>query len=133
MKKRPFQLSHLIPFLPYLYFSFLPVSSFISGMADQPEIGKLLLLIPAIPFILQLFFSFKYVDLVLGILTFAIALYFTLAYLSDLAKITSYTTRAINFIWVGGCIVIINFVMSVRLFRNERMRTEQATELQEAH
>lgn len=133
MKKSPFHLSHLVPFLPYLYFSLLPVSSFISGLGDQSTIRTWLLLIPAVPFILQLFFSFKQVDLILGIITFAIALYFTLAYLSDLVKITSYTTRAISFIWVGGCIVILNYVMSVRLFRNEFMRIERAKLLQQTY
>jgi|GEM_PF-1346004 len=122
MQKSPFHLTHLVPFLPYLYFSLLPVSSFISGLGDRATISTLLLLIPAIPFILQLFFSFKHVDLILGVLTFAIAIYFTLAYLSDLVKITSYTTRAISFISVGGCIVVLNYVMSVRLFRNELMK-----------
>ncbi len=130
MKKSPFHLSHLVPFLPYLYFSLLPVSSFISDLGDRATISTLLLLIPAVPFILQLIFSFKHVDLILGIITFAIALYFTLAYLSDLVKITSYTAKAISFISVGGCIVILNYVMSVRLFRNEIMKAtrQQGTE-----
>jgi hypothetical protein len=133
MQKSPFHLSHLVPFLPYLYFSLLPVSSFLSGLGDQATFSTLLLLIPALPFIMQLCFSFKHVDLILGVLTFAISLYFTLAWLSDLVKITSYTTRAINFIWVGGCVVILNYVMSVRLFRNEFMRTERAKEMQQAY
>ncbi|NII28936.1 hypothetical protein HB364_27910 [Pseudoflavitalea sp. X16] len=125
MQRNTFHLSNLVPFLPYLYFIGLSLWMFLSQMDNNANVSHLKLLILAVPFTVQLIFSFKYVDLVLGILTFALALYLTLAYASDVAKITDYTARAISFIAVCGLMVILNFVMSILLFRNERLRIRQ--------
>ncbi|MDF2189215.1 hypothetical protein [Paraflavitalea sp. CAU 1676] len=124
MTQPPFQLSQLKPFLPYLYFSGLPLVCFIDAINKTTEPGNLLLLIPAIPFVLQLFFSIRHVDMILGVITFAIAIYLTLAYASDLSKITAVTPRAISFISLGGVIVVLNYIMSVRLFINESLRNK---------
>lgn len=91
---------------------------------EQAGAGDLKMLILAVPFAVQLIFSFRHVDLILGVITFVLALYLTLAYASDLAKLTAYTTRTINFTIIGGLIVILNYIMAILLFRNERLRHE---------
>lgn len=131
MQKNTFHLSNLVPFLPYLYFIGISLWMFLSQMDKDANASHLKLLILAIPFTVQLIFSFKYVDLVLGILTFALALYLTLAYASDVAKITDYTTRSVSFIVIGGLIVLFNFIMSIGLLRNERLRDKQTGSLQQ--
>jgi hypothetical protein len=130
MNKAPFHLSNLVPFLPYLYYIGLALSMFmVQTDKETASIGDLKMLILAAPFALQLIFSFKHVDLILGVITFILAIYLTLAYASDLAKLTAYTTRAINFIVIGGVIVILNYVMAILLFRNESLR-HKSTEVQ---
>ncbi|WP_276481321.1 hypothetical protein [Paraflavitalea pollutisoli] len=129
MPKHPLHVSHLVPFLPYLYFACLPVASFLSALNKDVSGSTFLLLLPTIPFLLQLFFSFKGVDLVLAIVTFVISLYLTLAYVWDLTKITSVTPRAISFITGGAIVVLLNFVMSIRLFRNFNLKVQQAPTL----
>lgn len=132
MKKTPFHLSNLVPFLPYLYFIGLSLWTFLNQMDNHTaSISDLKLLILAVPFTIQLIFSFKHVDLILGIITFVLAIYLTLAYATDIAKITDYTTRSISFIVVGGLVVILNFVMAILLFRNERLRNQSAQALQQ--
>jgi hypothetical protein len=125
MNKAPFHLSNLIPFLPYLYYIALSVAMFfVQTDKETASIGDLKMLILAVPFAVQLIFSFRHVDLILGVIMFVLALYLTLAYASDLAKLTAYTTRAVNFIVIGGLVVILNYVMAILLFRNERLRHE---------
>jgi hypothetical protein len=126
MQRNTFHLSNLVPFLPYLYFIGLSLWMFLSQMDKDANASHLKLLILTVPFTVQLIFSFKYVDLILGIVTFVLALYLTLAYASDVAKITSYTTHSISFIVIGGLIILFNFIMSIGLFRNERLRDRQA-------
>ncbi|WP_295119889.1 hypothetical protein [uncultured Chitinophaga sp.] len=123
MNKHPLHVSNLVPFLPYLYFALIPVSSFLAALNGGITLSTLLLLVPAIPFVVQLVFSFKHLDLILGIITFVIAVYLTLAYISDLVKITVMTPRAISFITGGALFVLLNFVMSVRLFKNCILKT----------
>lgn len=125
MNKAPFHLSNLVPFLPYLYYIGLSLSMFLVQIdKEQAGAGDLKMLILAVPFAVQLIFSFRHVDLILGVITFVLALYLTLAYASDLAKLTAYTTRTINFTIIGGLIVILNYIMAILLFRNERLRHE---------
>jgi hypothetical protein len=124
MNKHPLHVANLVPFLPYLYFALIPIASFLAAINGGITPGTMLILLPAVPFVAQLLFSFKGLDLVLGLLTFLISLYLTLAYLSDLAKITTMNTRAINFIAGGAIFVVLNFVMSVRLFRNYIMKVK---------
>lgn len=126
MQRNTFHLSNLVPFLPYLYFIGLSLWMFLNQMDNNANASHLKLLILAVPFTVQLIFSFKYVDLVLGILTFTLALYLTLAYATDVAKLTDYTTRSISFMVIGGLIILFNFIMSIGLFRNERLRDRQA-------
>jgi len=121
MRNNPFPLSNLIPFLPYLYFISYPVILFFNQSNNDPS-NSYLLLLPAIPFVIQLIRPFKYVDLLLGIITFTLSCYMVLAYLADLSKITSYNTRTISFIIGGLLFLAISFAMSVLLFRNERRR-----------
>jgi hypothetical protein len=123
MNKPPFHLTNLVPFLPYLYYIGISVSMFLAQInKETASTGDLKLLILAVPFIIQLLFSVKLVDLVLGVIIFVLALYLTLAYASDLAKITNFNNRAISFTAIGGVIVTLNYVMAILLFRNERMR-----------
>lgn len=123
MNKPPFHLANLLPFLPYLYYMGISVSMFLVQInKETASTGDLKLLILAVPFAVQLIFSFKHVDLILGAIMFVLALYLTLAYASDLAKLTAHTTRAINFTIIGGLIVILNYVMAILLFRNEKLR-----------
>jgi TRAP-type uncharacterized transport system fused permease subunit len=121
MRNNPFPLSNLVPFLPYLYFISYPVIMFLNQLNNDPS-NSYLLLLPAIPFVIQLIRPFKYVDLLLGIITFALSCYMVLAYLADLFKITTYNTRALSFIIGGILFLAISFTMSVLLFRNERRR-----------
>lgn len=123
MNKAPFHLSNLVPFLPYLYFIALSISMFLVQIDKETgNTDDLKLLLLATPFVAQLIFSFRYVDLILGAVMFVVAIYLTLGYASDLAKITTYPPRAINFIVIGGLIVVLNYVMAILLFRNERLR-----------
>ena len=123
MNKEPFHLSNLVPFLPYLYYIGLSLSMFLVQIDKETgNTDDLKLLILSVPFVVQLIFSFKYVDLILGVVMFVVAIYLTLGYASDLAKLTTYTTRVINFIIIGGLIVTLNYVMAILLFRNERLR-----------
>ncbi len=123
MNKPPFHLANLLPFLPYLYYIGISVSMFLVQInKETANIGDLKLLILAVPFIIQLLFSVKLVDLILGVIIFVLALYLTLAYASDLAKITNFNNRAISFTVIGGVIVTLNYVMAILLFRNERLR-----------
>ena len=132
MHKPPFHLSNLVPFLPYLYFIGISLWMFLSQVnTDTASISDLKLLILAVPFTLQLIFSFRHVDLILGIITFVLALYLTLAYATDVARIIDFNTKSISFIVVCGLVVILNFVMSVLLFRNERLRNQQVKPLQQ--
>lgn len=126
MPKHSLHVSHLVPFLPYLYFACIPVASFMAALNKDVSGSTFLLLIPAVPFVLQLLFSFKGLDLALGIITFAISFYLTLAYVSDLVKITTMTPRAISFITGGAIFTVLNFVMSVRLFRNFNLKMQPA-------
>jgi TRAP-type uncharacterized transport system fused permease subunit len=121
MRNNPFPLANLVPFLPYLYFISYPVIMFLNQLNSDPS-NSYLLLLPAIPFVIQLIRPFKYVDLLLGIITFALSCYMVLAYLADLFKITTYNTRALSFIIGGILFLAISFTMSILLFRNERCR-----------
>ena len=106
--------SKLLKYLPYVYFAvfFLLIND------GSARYYNLFLFAIASIFFLQLFLQIKYVDAVIGLVMLLLSGWFSLAYLSDFHKITSFTSQTWSFILVGGVIVISNFIMSGLLFRN---------------
>ena len=112
---------NILRWLPYLYFFVFFV------LVNTPgNTGFLLIL--SLPFVLQLFFQFKYVDIILSILTFILSVWLMLAYLSDLYKVTIVTNQTRRFIGIGALVVLSNFAMCVLLFRNGENRFNRQKE-----
>ena len=72
-----------------------------------------------LPFFVQLLFRFRYVDILLGVLTSLGSFWFLLSYLSDINKINSFQSQSIEFISGGAAFLLSLFVMTFQLFRNE--------------
>ncbi len=102
---------NILRWLPYLYFF-----GFFVLINTPGNIAFILIL--SLPFVLQLFFELRYVDIILSILTFILSVWLMLAYLSDLHKVTIVTDHTRRFIAIGGLVVVSNFGMCVLLYRN---------------
>lgn len=115
---------NIVKWLPYIYFFVFLL------LVSNPE-NRLYTLIFSIPFLLQLFFQLRYLDQILGALTFILSLWLMLAYVSDLNKIMVITSQSRKFIAFGGTLVCSNFVMSILLFRNALNRLNKPVALRE--
>lgn len=115
---------NIFKWLPYIYFFVIFL------LINIPE-SNIYVFILTIPFLLQLFFHLKYLDEILGILTFILSVWLMLAYASDLHKITTPTDQSYKFIAIGGILVISNFVMCILLFRNALKRVDKLKEKNE--
>jgi len=105
----------ILKWLPYSYFFIFFLLIIIPG-------NNLLLYIIPIPFVVQLIFHLRYLDEILGVLSFILSMWLMLAYASDLHKITVVTNQTRTFVTIGGLLVVANFVMCALLFRNALMR-----------
>ena len=115
---------NVFKWLPYIYF----FAFFL--LINIPE-SNIYVFMLTIPFLLQLFFHLKYLDEILGILTFIMSVWLLLAYASDLHKITKPTDQSYKFIAIGGLLVVSNFVMCILLFRNALKRVDKSREKKE--
>jgi hypothetical protein len=90
--------------------------------------GKLLAsIVFIVPFAIQLFFYFKFVDIFFGLVSLFLSGWFFLAYVSDVYKITSYNNRAMQLICFGSAIVLLNFLVTFMFFRNASLRLEKSS------
>ncbi|HYE54954.1 MAG TPA: hypothetical protein VD996_08930 [Chitinophagaceae bacterium] len=101
--------------LPYLYFSLFFIGMYTGNTltGSDVNIGALAL---ALPFLAQMVLQKRYIDLLLGIATVIMSLWLTLAYISDLMKISVHEFEAWKFIVLGGTVIVLNFVMSFLFF-----------------
>lgn len=108
--------------IPYLYF--IAVIAYLFTNANQSK-GVLAypILLFSIPFLWQLIKPNRKLNFALGIIFVCLSSYLVLAYLSDIFDIVSFSTKAKQFVLIGGGFVLANFVMSLWIIRNSIKRT----------
>ena len=80
------------------------------------------ILLFGIPFLWQLIKPNRKLNFALGIIFVCLSSYLILAYLSDVFDIVTFSTKARQFVIVGGGFVLANFIMSLWIIRNSIKR-----------
>lgn len=113
--------------IPWLYFSAIWLSisypSLVSG-----RIEGLLTLLVATGFIGMMFISRKSVNLLIGILVLFWSILILFAYLSDASKPGSTNPEALSFLFFGGLIRVLNFLMSYLIVKKSLNNTSLTTD-----
>jgi hypothetical protein len=110
-------ISKYTKFVPYLYFLSVIIYWFTTinksdGMSAYP------ILLFGIPFLWQLIKPSRKLNFTLGIVFVCLSSYLILAYISDLLNIINWTASAKKFLFLGGLLVVGNFIMSLWMVRN---------------
>ncbi|MEM9681012.1 MAG: hypothetical protein AAF901_11880, partial [Bacteroidota bacterium] len=104
-------------FVPYLYFLSV-ITYWFTDVNRSEGISAYPILLFGIPFLWQLIRPSQKLNFSLGIIFVCLSSYLILAYLSDILDIISWSDSAKRFIFLGGALVIANFVMSLWMIRN---------------
>ena len=102
--------------LPYAYFIGLCLWIAFEGMLNGSMKSALVLMV-CIPFLYQLKFESRALNIVLGMVLLIWSIWMTLAYIFDIAKITTIDNRSLFFILGGGVLVLLNFLASISILR----------------
>jgi len=110
-------ISKYTKFIPYLYFLSVIVYWF-TDISKSQGISAYPILLFGIPFLWQLIKPNRELNFSLGIVFVCLSSYMILAYLTNLLNIVSWSESAKHFLFFGGTLVIVNFVMSLWIIRN---------------
>jgi len=102
--------------LPYAYFIGLCLWIAFEGMLNG-TLKSALVLVVCIPFVYQMKFESRALNIILGIVLLIWSVWMTLAYISDAAKITTINNRSLIFIFGGGALILFNFLASISILR----------------
>lgn len=107
---------------PYFYFMIygliLLINQFIPVMRAEIWSSTYIFCF-ALIFLLQFIYKFKYLDLVLGILTFCFSVWMLLAVYSDFINVSTWTLIDTK-VFIVVCLVILNFYSSINLLSKRR-------------
>jgi len=114
--------------LPYFYFMtyglILLLNQFIPVMRGNIWTSTFIFCITLV-FLLQFIYRFKYLDLVLGILTLCGSVWMLIAAYSDFLNISPWTLNDIK-VFIIVCFIIINFYASISLLTKKRQVNQPA-------
>lgn len=122
MIERTINFKTLFAKLPYAYFIGLCLWMAFYGMLNDNIISALFLLI-CIPFLYQLKFENRSLNIILGILLLIWSFWITLAYIFDVAQISTLDNRSLSFIIGGGILVLLNFLASISILHKVKADT----------
>jgi hypothetical protein len=103
--------------LPYVYFAIIWLWCGVSSALTGP-LQSLLIALFAIPFLYQWKAERKDLNLILGVVMSCWSVIMAMAFISDLAKVITYSESTTRFILFGGTLVVVNFLMTALLFKN---------------
>ncbi len=104
-------------FIPYLYFITV-IGYWFTDINRSEGLSAYPILLFGIPFLWQLIKPNEKLNFSLGIIFVCLSSYSILAYLSDALQIVSFSENAKRFLFIGGLLVIGNFIMSLWMVRN---------------
>ncbi|MBC3844833.1 hypothetical protein H8K90_00440 [Winogradskyella echinorum] len=110
-------ISKYTKFVPYLYFLSIIIYWF-TDLNKSEGISAYPILLFGIPFLWQLIKPNRKLNFSLGIVFVCLSSYLILAYLTDLFHIINWTVSAKKFLFYGGFLVVVNFLMSLWIVRN---------------
>ncbi|OZV69028.1 hypothetical protein [Winogradskyella aurantia] len=110
-------ISKYTKFIPYLYFISVIIYWFTAVNRNQGSSAYIILLL-GLPFLWQLVKPNRKLNFSLGIVFVCLSSYLILAYLSDLLNIVQWKDSTKKFLFLGGLLVVGNFIMSLWIIRN---------------
>ncbi len=108
----------LLWYLPIFYFILLALWAFVDNVVNaRTQVGNFL--IPSIVLLALLLTKNYRLQIIIGVILLLWSGLLILAYFSDAAKIVVFDEKAINFLFYGGLITLLNLLMSILLLFND--------------